>query len=138
MTNERPQAPPEQVLYAKVLYWGSLVGMAMLFVSFGIYIFEGLEHFIPVEQLPRYWSMPVGEFVRHSGMPTGWGWIQLLAYSDILNFLGIAVLAGLTILAYLLILPRLFATGPKIVGLVALAEVVVLALAASGLIAAGH
>ena len=54
-----------------------------------------------------------------------------------MNFLGIAFLAGVTIVCYLRILPILFAKKDRIYALIALLEVLVLSLAASGLLSSG-
>jgi hypothetical protein len=54
------------------------------------------------------------------------------------NFLGIAFLAGVTIVCYLRIAPILFAKKDPIYGVIALLEVIVLTLAASGLLKGGH
>jgi len=50
----------------------------------------------------------------------------------------IAILSGVTIICYLAIVPGLFRRGDKAYGIMAIVEVVILALAASGLLAVGH
>jgi hypothetical protein len=69
--------------------------------------------------------------------PAGWWWLSQLHKGDFLNFLGIAFLAGVTIVCYIRILPILFAKKDRIYGVIALAEVLVLSLAASGLLRGG-
>ncbi|HEY5998220.1 MAG TPA: hypothetical protein VI078_02845 [bacterium] len=71
-------------------------------------------------------------------VPTGWGWISLIGYGDFVNFIGIAFLAGVTVACYLRVIPILFARKDTIYGVIAALEVVVLTLAASGLLKAGH
>ena len=82
--------------------------------------------------------MSAPEFLEKANMPAGWGWINLLNHGDILNFIGIAFLAGLTIICYLAIIPYLFNSGARAVGILAIVEVLILLLAASGIIHIGH
>jgi hypothetical protein len=140
MTENRKElleATPEQVLYARVLEKGMLLGLLMLLVTFIIYGFGILDSYIPVDKLSHYWSMDVTEYVHAAQVPTGWGWVGLLNYGDFLNFVGVAVLAGITILCYLAIIPTLLKNNDKLYALLALLEAAVLALAASGVLTTG-
>jgi hypothetical protein len=62
----------------------------------------------------------------------------MLRYGDFLNFIGIAMLAGVTIVCYAAIIPMLLKRKDKVYALLALLEVVVLVLAASGVVSGGH
>jgi hypothetical protein len=62
----------------------------------------------------------------------------MVRYGDFLNFIGIAILAGVTLLCYVSILPLLLRKGDYIYAVLALLEVIVLLGAASGIISAGH
>ncbi|MBU0664362.1 MAG: hypothetical protein KJ990_07460 [Proteobacteria bacterium] len=68
---------------------------------------------------------------------SGWSWATLLGYSDFLNFLPVAILAGITILCYGVIIPGLFARGDKAMGIMAIVEIGILVLAASGILRVG-
>lgn len=137
-TNETLEATPEQVLYGKILEKGMLVGLVLLFITFIIYASGIMEPYVPVENLSYYWSMSVTEYVHEADIPTGWGWANLLGYGDFLNFIGVAVLAGVTILCYLAIIPTLMKNNDKLYAFLALLEALVLSLAASGILAVGH
>jgi hypothetical protein len=76
-------------------------------------------------------------FLHWETLPTGWSWMRLLGYGDFLNFLPIAILSGITILCYIVITPGLFARKDKAMAIMAIAEAVILALAASGLLSVG-
>ncbi len=132
------EATPEQMLYANILNKGMLVGLLMLFVTFFIYAFGIMKPYIPVEELSNYWSMSVIEYLQTANIPTGWGWAGMLEYGDFLNFTGIVVLSGVTILCYLAIVPTLLKNNDKVYALFALLEVTVLSLAASGILTVGH
>jgi hypothetical protein len=70
-------------------------------------------------------------------MQAGWGWIHMLGKGDVLNFVGIAFLSGVSIVCYAVVAPMFFRNGDKIYGWLAAVEVLVLVLAASGLLKAG-
>ena len=69
---------------------------------------------------------------------TGWSWVLMLGHGDFVNFIGIAILAGVTIPCYIAIVPLLLKRKDFICAVLALLEVVVLVVAASGIIAVGH
>lgn len=68
---------------------------------------------------------------------SGWAWFTLLGYADFLNFLPVAILAGITILCYGVIIPGLFARGDLAMGIMAIVEIAILVLAASGILRVG-
>jgi hypothetical protein len=68
---------------------------------------------------------------------SGWAWFSLLGYADFLNFLPVAILAGITILCYGVIIPGLFARGDMAMGIMAITEIAILVLAASGILKVG-
>ena len=68
----------------------------------------------------------------------GWRWVYVLGMGDYLNFVGIALLALVTIVCYVGILPTLFRKKDWIYATIAVLEIVVLALAASGIVSVGH
>lgn len=136
--NTSIEATPEQVLYANLLNKGMLLGLVLLFITFALYVFGIMESYLPVEKLSEYWSMGVQDYLGKANIPDGWGWVNMLMYSDFLNFIGIAVLAGITILCYVAIIPTLLKNNDKVYALIAILEVIVLSLAASGILASGH
>ncbi len=136
--NASIEATPEQVLYAKILNKGMLVGLVILFVTFAIYVFGIMDPYIPLEKVSEVWGTNVHTYLETNNIPSGWGWASMLGYADFLNFVGIAILAGITIFCYAAIVPTLLKSGDKVYALLAALEVIVLAGAASGFIAVGH
>ena len=128
----------EQQLYARWLDWATRVSLAALVAAFLAYAGGLLAPAVAVEDLPRLWVLPVEDYLRTTGVPPGWGWVGLLATGDYLNLVGVALLGLVTVLCYLRILPPLLARGERLQGAFAVAQVVVLLLAASGLLAGGH
>jgi hypothetical protein len=131
-------ATEEQLLYARILDKGMKIGLAILVVTFSLYMFGILQPHVPVNDLHKYWSMSVHEYLDATGIGTGWSWLGHLGKGDLLNFLGIAFLSGVTIVCYLAIVPGLLRKKDKAYVVLALVEVAILVLAASGILTAGH
>lgn len=137
MTDEKTKASEEQIVYAGVLNIGMWFGLGLLIITFFIYISGMMPTFVPIDDLPKYWGMRVHDFNQTLNAPTGWQWAALVGKGDYLNFVGIAILSGLTILCYLVILPILLRKKDTAYVFIAIVEVLVLSLAASGILKAG-
>ncbi len=131
------KATEEQILYANILNKGMLVGLIGLVVTFIIYGAGILKPVIPLEQVQNYWVMPVSEYLAKSGIHAGWAWLGNLGYGDMLNYLPIAFLSILTIICYLAILPGLIRKKDTAYVALAIIEVIVLTVAASGILGSG-
>lgn len=131
------KATEEQLAYAKLLDVGMKAGLIMLVVTFIIYLSGFLTPHVPVSDLPKYWSLPVKEYLKATNIHTGWSWVHLLGRGDFLNFAGIAFLSGITILCYMRIIPILLRKKDTIYAVLAVIEVLVLVLAASGVLKGG-
>ena len=136
----------EQLVYAKVLEIGMYIGLVILFITFALYVSRAVAPAVPLEQVSNYWSHGVHEylevvnddFLHLEHPPTGWAWVNLLDKGDFLNFVGIAILAGISIICYLAIVPTLLRKKDNAYLAMAILEVLVLSLAASGILAVGH
>lgn len=131
------KATPEQILYAKLLEIGMYVGLLILFITFGLYTLGVMDPYIPLDKISEYWHMNVNDYLHHANIKAGWAWIGMLKYGDFVNFLGIAILAGVTILCYAAIIPTLLKSDDKVYAALALLEVIILTVAASGILGAG-
>lgn len=123
--------------YANVLNIGMWLGLAVLVITFFVYLSGILPSYVPIDDLPKYWSMKVHDYNTVLKAPTGWGWAALVGKGDYLNFIGIAMLSGLTILCYLVIIPILLRKKDMPYVIIAIVEVLVLSLAASGIMKVG-
>ena len=137
MAENKNHATEEQIVYGRLLNIGMKIGMAMLLVTFSLYMFGVLEPHIPVEDLPKYWVMSVSEYLEAADVHTGWSWLNMLNKGDFINFLGVAFLSGVTIVCYMRIIPILLKKGDKAYAILAIVEVLVLVLAASGVLKSG-
>jgi hypothetical protein len=131
------KASEEQIRYATLLNIGMIVGLAIIIVTFIIYLSGVLSSFIPPQDIPKYWGMKSKDFIHVLHTPTGWSWVAMANKGDYLNFIPIAIFAGLSIFCYLAILPILLRKKDMYYVIIALIEVAVLVLAASGIIKSG-
>jgi hypothetical protein len=136
----------EQLVYAKVLEIGMYIGLALLFVTFALYVSRAVSPAVPLDKVANYWHLGVDEYLETVNEeylhlehpPTGWAWMTMLGKGDFLNFVGIATLAGVTIICYMAIVPTLLRKKDTAYLVMAIAEVLILSLAASGLLSVGH
>jgi hypothetical protein len=141
-----PAIDDEQRLYARALRIGVNCGLAILFVTFALYVSGAVAPSVPVAELPKYWGLSAHEYLRatnatflhHPHAVTGWTWLSVLGCGDYMCFVGIAFLAAVTIVCYVVITPGLLRKRDWVYAGMTLAEVVILALAASGVLNVGH
>lgn len=130
-------ATEEQLLYANLLNKGMIVGLVGIIVTFVIYVFGILPAAVPKSDLPNYWIHSVHEYLDKAGVEAGWSWILQLGKGDMLNFAPIAFLGAVTIFCFLRIIPILFRKKDTLYGFLAIIEVLVLTVAASGILGVG-
>lgn len=138
MDETNKYASPEQLRYAQVLGAGVKVGFVLLLLSFAVYMSGILPPLVPVDQLPKYWGLPVREFVKATNTPTGWGWLSLLGRGDMLNLVGIAVLAGVSAISSLAVLPIFARRGETAHLLICLLQILVLIVSAANIFGAAR
>ncbi len=130
--------PEEQELYARLLAWGTNAGLLVLVISFAVYMFGLAMPHVPMAQLVEVWSHPVGRYLELTQSPTGWGWLAIVHRGDFAGLVGIAILAGCSLVCLLALVPLYLKRGDKAYAALCLAEVAVVVLAASGWLAGGH
>ena len=131
------EATPEQILYARLLEKGMYIGLLILFITFGLYTFGVMDPYIPLDKISEYWGMNVDDYLHHANIKAGWAWVGMLKYGDFVNFIGIAILAGVTIICYAAIVPTLLKNKDRVYAVLAALEVIILTVAASGILGAG-
>ena len=137
-TNDLLKATPEQILYAKILEKGMYIGLLILFITYALYVFGIMDPYIPLDKISSYWSMNVHDYLEHTQIKDGWAWLGMLKYGDFINFIGVAILAGVTIICYAAIVPTLLKNKDTVYAILAVIEVIILSAAASGILAVGH
>ena len=131
------EATPEQILYARLLEKGMYIGLLILLITFGLYAFGVMDPYIPLDKISEYWAMNVNDYLHHADIKAGWAWVGMLKYGDFVNFIGIAILAGVTILCYAAIVPTLLKNKDRVYAVLAILEVIILTVAASGILGVG-
>lgn len=128
----------EELIYARWVRRGTRLGLGLLSVAFLAYAFALLEPLVPVGQLPALWGLPATQFVQASGAPTGWEWLAFLDKADYLNFLGVALLGLVALSCYMRLAVALVARRAYLQTTLAIAQILVLLAAASGLFGSTH
>lgn len=135
---------PEQLRYARGLDVGMRLGLVCLFISFPLYILDIVKPHVPVEKTLACWCLRAngehGEagYNEKVGVKPGWGWVKELPSSDFLNLVGISVLGSVTVCCYLALIPLLVRREDWIYVVLAVLQILILVLAASGVCSFGH
>lgn len=131
------QARPEQIVYANILEKGMLFGLVLVLVLYWIYVLGILKPYVPMATITTCWNSNVNDYLQRCNIHPGWAWLSLVNYGDFLNFIGIAILAGVTILCFLSIVPVLWRENDRLYAALALLEAIILGVAASGILGSG-
>ena len=127
-----------QETYARWLDVGTRLSFGATLIAFLVYVSGAVPAYLPLDALPRYWGLPVTEFLRQTGAPSGWDWLSHLGGgAEYLNLACMALLGVVTAVCYARIVPVLFGLGERLQAALAIAQVAVLLAAASGLFAGG-
>lgn len=131
------QAGPEQLVYAGILEKGMYFSLLILILIYVVYVLGIVSPYIPLHEIPKYWTMNVHDYLHDTHIRDGWAWLGMLRYSDFLNFIPVAMLAGVTIICFLAVVPVLWKENDKLYAALALLEAVILSVAASGILGSG-
>ena len=127
----------DQIIYANLLVIGVWVGIAIMLVTYSIYLFELLPVHVDTSFIPKVWNKGVGEYLEITHSPHGWGWVSLLAKGDFLNYIGFVLLGLMTLLCFIVLLRGYLRQKNWIFSIIAFLEILVLTLAASGILGTG-
>jgi hypothetical protein len=127
----------DQIIYANLLVIGVWVGIVILFVTYSIYLLELLPVHVDTSIIPKVWNKGVDEYLEITRSPHGWGWVSLLAKGDFLNYIGFALLGLMTLMCFIVLFRGYLRQKNWIFSIIAFLEILVLALAASGILGTG-
>jgi hypothetical protein len=133
-----PPTRPEQRRYGRVLDAVTKAGFVFLVAGFVAYVAGWIPSHVPVDQLASLWSLPLSDYLRATSTPTGWGWIAHLPKGEFASLAGIAILAGCSAVCLAAIVPVYVRQRDWFYAAICVAEIAVLALAASGALTPGH
>lgn len=128
---------PEQISYANLLFIGAWVGILLMMITYFLYVTGTVSPHVDVAVIVQNWDKGVDEFLEISHSPHGWGWLTLLNKGDFLNYLGLVLIATLTIICYLFLIVGFGRRKDWAYFVISLIEVVVLSMAASGILGTG-
>ena len=128
----------EQQLYARIVYHMNHLGLFVLVVGFALYLAGMLTPRVPLEDLPQYWSLPLEQYLEKTGALTGWQWISELGYGDVAPLIGVAVLASIPLVCYLVLFFQFLQRGAKPLVVITVIELFFMLLSASNLIQISH
>jgi hypothetical protein len=131
------QPSQDQIIYANLLVVGVWVGIVIMFVTYSIYLFELLPAHVDTSLIANVWNKGVGEYLEITRSPHGWGWVWLLAKGDFLNYIGFTLLGMMTLLCFIVLLRGYLRQKNWIFSIIAFLEILVLSLAASGILGTG-
>jgi len=130
------QSASEQLTYAAVLHWSTIIGFIALIVTFVVYMLGWLPAYVPLDKLPHLWGLSTTEYLKATGTPTGWSWLFMMNKGDFASQLGIAILSGCSIFCIAAIMPAYAKSKNLTYIAICFLEIVVLVLSASGIF--GH
>ena len=99
-------------------------------LAFALYVSGVLAPYVGLAELPQLWRLPLPEYLARSGAPTGWAWLPLIWRGDYLNLGALGLFALMTLICLLRVIPLL----PRLQAAIAVAQVLVLLAAISGLV----
>jgi hypothetical protein len=133
-----PHVSDEHLRYAKWLARGTWFGFAVMAIGFLAYVGGALDPHVPLDGLPALWSQPAASYLQAAGIRSGWGWAALLHKADMLNLVGVALLAGCSALALVAVIPLYARQRERVLVAVCVLEIVVMTVAASNLVSISH
>lgn len=123
--------------YAMVLQILAPIGLGILIIGYLIHILGFSRPFIPMNEMPLYWGQNSHEFVESTGRISGWSRFGESGYAEKIGFSGLAILASVTLAAFLAILPDFIRNKNHFYTALALLQILVLIFSASGWITTG-
>ena len=128
----------EQLRYAQMLNAGMRAGLLILIAGFMVYVLQLIPAHIAFDRLPQLWTLSASDYLRETGAAEGWGWIMKLDHGETLSIAGIALLASISLVCFAGLVPLFASRRDWPYCAIAVCEIAVLALAASGVLTAGH
>ena len=131
------QPSRDQIIYANLLVIGVWLGIFIMLITYFVYITGILSPHVDLTVIPQVWDKGVDAYLHITHTPHGWGWTALLAKGDFINYIGFSLLGLMTVVCYLVLLRGFVRDKNWIFATIALLEILVLSLAASGLLGSG-
>lgn len=135
---QNPNVLEEQLAYAGVLDVLIKIGFTGLLSSFVLYVTRILPPYVEMETLATLWHLPLDEYLARTGTPSApWEWTRFLEFGDIMNYVPVAFIGSVSFICLARVLPVFAKKGDVAYTVIVLVQLVVIALAASGVLVAG-
>ncbi len=126
-----------QTVYARVLEIVSHVGFVFLSVGYLVYVMQLLPLSVPIEAIAGNWHLKASEMQQKLQIPAGWSFVSstaALGKGDVLSYLSILYLAMATVICLVFAITAFYREKNYLYTAIAVLQVVVLLVAASGLV----
>jgi hypothetical protein len=137
INHELLPASAERLRYASIINFGTRLSLALLIVTFVLYIFGLVPATVPRSEVVAHWHEPAEMLAETTGSSVGWAWAKEPLRGEHLPFVGLALLGVLTIIGYASLVPAYVAKKRWLYLSIVLVQIAVLVLAASSLIRVG-
>ncbi len=137
MDNPSLKPSKEQIIYANLLSMGMIAGIIIMVATYIVYLTGLLPSHVDLATICANWGKGIHEYLEITHSPTGWGWTALLGKGDFLNYIGFVLLALMTIFCYIVLVRGYSRKKDWIYAVIAVLEIIVLTVAASGLLGSG-
>ncbi|MFT5239294.1 MAG: hypothetical protein ACI9OU_000581 [Candidatus Promineifilaceae bacterium] len=127
-----------QSTFARVLYWGNALGVICLVLGLVAYFAGWMDTFVPRDSLAHYSMISMEQFKAETRIELGWAWLRYLDHVDYLNYIGLAILSGITILCYMTLVPAFSRRGERAYVILVVLQVAVFLAAMTGLVGGAH
>jgi len=135
--NQDLKPMPEQIRYANILFAGAWLGIFLMIITYFVYVSGLITPHVDMTLVTQNWNKGVDEYLKITNSPHGWAWLKLITEGDFLNFVGLVLIAVLTIFCYLFLIAGYGKRKDWAFVIITISEVVVLSVAASGILGAG-
>jgi hypothetical protein len=115
-----------QEIYARWLQTGSKIAFAFALIAFVLYLAGIPAPLLPLQDLPRLWTLSAAGMMREAHAPGGWSWIHFLRYGDYINVLAIALFPLLALICVARVIPDFLRQGERLQAALAILQVLVL------------
>ncbi|MBI4775573.1 MAG: DUF1634 domain-containing protein [Deltaproteobacteria bacterium] len=135
--NQDLKPMPEQIRYANILFAGAWLGILVMMITYLMYVSGLISAHVDMTLVTQNWNKGVDEYLKITNSPHGWAWLSLISKGDYLNFIGLVLIAVLTIFCYLFLIAGYGKRKDWAFLVITISEVVVLSVAASGILGTG-
>ncbi len=133
----RREITPRRRAYADWMEIGTRCGAAGIAMAYVGYVTGLIPPHVPIPRIAAHWHLPAGELAAACGFYRGPSWLLAFREGDYLTLILLAFLATVTVWSFIRLLPFLLRARDVPMIAVTLAQLTILALAASGLFSGG-